>query len=454
MKHVFLTQPYLLTLHPDTEMNICWLQSIPEPGFVEFGRSHILPCRIKAEVFEIIGLRAPATEHGYSEIKEENPPMRLWQCIAHISGLNSAERIYYRCISGGTATRIFDFHTAVKPGAPFRFAQLSDLQGFQPCDDVVRLIGTMQPDFLLYSGDAAFYAWRADQWIDLDEPWQDVGARKRAFFPAMQQCGGARLMQYCPTFLCPGNHEVDDFRVGTDKQFSLEDSNWSWSIYMQIFRPLYPEGNYSLAGKRWYSVDYGDLHIVSLHISRWALWGAYEYPGWRLTDAIAPGSPQIRFLTEDLADTKRPFKWVIQHWHLFNKGTDVQNWLCPPAIDAKQNVTYPDDYGSELAEIYSRYGVNGVSYGHSHVYERYYYRGTHYIEAAYLGCCCREPDAPLHPMGVQPLVEDNSQQSFLIVDRCEDGLWGSGFYACKPDIPFDRYQIADAHGHTVAPPSV
>ena len=188
MKRVFLTQPYLLTLHPDTEMDICWLQSIPEPGLVEFGHSHVLTCRIKAEAFEIVGLRAPATEHGYSEIKEENPPMRLWQCIAHISGLNSAERIYYRCISGGTATRIFDFHTAVKPGTPFRFAQLSDLQGFQPCNDVVRQIGAMNPDFLLYSGDAAYYAWRADQWIDLDEPWQDAGARKRAFFPAMQRC--------------------------------------------------------------------------------------------------------------------------------------------------------------------------------------------------------------------------------------------------------------------------
>lgn len=45
-------------------------------------------------------------------------------------------------------------------------------------------------------------------------------------------------MQYCPTFFCPGNHEVDDFRVGTDPVFTRNADNWHFSIFMQIFRPL------------------------------------------------------------------------------------------------------------------------------------------------------------------------------------------------------------------------
>ena len=92
-----------------------------------------------------------------------------------------------------------------------------------------------------------------------------------------------------------------------------------------------------------------------------------------------------------------------------------------------------------------------VTFGHSHVYERYYYHGCHYIEAAYLGVCCRERNAPLHPSRLQPLVEDNSRQSFLIVDCDESGLHARGFYSAEAPILFDEYQIADADGKTVAP---
>ena len=451
MNRVFLTEPYLLTLKADTEMNVCWLQSTKEPGYVEYGCSRSLNYWVSAQIYEIEGLRAPATDKGYSDIKDENPPMKLWQCIARIQGLRSGERVYYRCLSGDASTQIYDFHTAPPAGEPFRFAQISDLQGHQPCEEAMREIGRKKPDFLFYSGDATLFSWRADQWIDLDEPWQEEEARRRTFFSAMQQQNGARLMQYCPTFFCPGNHEVDDLRVGTDKEYALDDSHWTWSICMQIFRPLYPDGDYSLSGKRWYGANYSDLHITSLHIMRWATWGAYEKPGWRLADSIAPFSPQLRFLENDLASTDKPFKWVIQHWHLLNKGTDVQCNLCPPELDAAGNISYPNDYGSLLIDLFSRYGVNGVSYGHSHVYERYFFRGTHYIEAAYLGCCCREPNAAFHPLGIRPVVEDNSQQSFLIVERRPDGLFASGFYVCFPNTPFDQYQIADADGRPVAP---
>ena len=258
-------------------------------------------------------------------------------------------------------------------------------------------------------------------------------------------------MQYCPTFFCPGNHEVDDFRVGTDPVFTRNADNWHFSIFMQIFCPLYPKADYSLSGKRWYSADYGDLHLVSLSIQRWALWGAYEAPGWRLVDPISPDSPQIRWLTDDLAACRSKYRWVIQHWHILNKGTDVQPNLCQPQLAEDGSVSYPDDDGSALMALYSRFGVNAVTFGHSHVYERYYYHGCHYIEAAYLGVCCRERNAPLHPSRLQPLVEDNSRQSFLIVDCDESGLHARGFYSAEAPILFDEYQIADADGKTVAP---
>lgn len=451
MSRRFVSKPYLLSLDPSSEMQILWVQRMPAEGYVEYGSSHSLGRRVNAVCYELKGLRGKPINGVHSEFMEDYEPIRLWQCIARIGGLNPGERVYYRCSSGEETTRIYHFHAAPLPGQDYRFAQISDLQGVNPCDESVYRIGCTRPDFMLYSGDTTFFSWRADQWFDLEEPWQDEDSRKRAFFPCMQQENGARLMQYCPTFICPGNHEVDDLQVGIDKEMTMRDDKWTWSVYMQLFRPLYPEMDVSVNGKRWYSVDYGDLHITSLHIQRWARWGAHEAPGWRLVDPIGPGSPQRVWLEEDLAGTKQKFRWVIQHWHLLNKGTDTQVNLCPPVVDEAGNVTYPEDWGGQLMDLFEKYQVNAVSYGHSHVYERYFERGTHYIEAAYLGCCYHGPNEPLHPLGVVPLVEDNSRQSFLIVERREGGLFATGYYSAEEPEVFDRYKIANEDGNSVPP---
>ena len=267
-------------------------------------------------------------------------------------------------------------------------------------------------------------------------------------------------MQYCPLFICPGNHEMDDVRVGRRKEIAADDSYWNWSIYMQLFRPLYEDTDTSLTGKRWYSADYGDLHIVSLSVQRFARWSAYDAPGWRLADSIAPGSPQIMWLEKDLERSKAKFKWVILHWHLLNKGDDVQPLLCQPVIDADGSVSYPHDHGEYLLDLFEAGSLNAASYGHSHVYERYFAKGAHYIEAANFAICYREEDAPIHPSGRLPIVEDNSRNSFLIVDRREGGLFGTGYYLGQMDDGakvndgddlriFDRYQIADEDGISV-----
>ncbi len=451
MENNFVTEPYLLTLSPASQMHILWIQRQAGPGILEYGSTPQLGQMLSTICLPLMGLQAPATPAGYDKDPDKNPPVLFWQCIATLDGLTPGQQVYYRCRSGGEVTDIFDFHTAPQPGDPFRFAQISDLQGFNPCDRSVYQIGCEHPDFLLYSGDAVFHSRRATQWFDLPEYDRPQEDRQRAFFPCMQQRNGARLMQYCPTFFCPGNHEVDDLRVGTDKAFSQIDQNWRWDICMQLFRPLYPDMDTSLSGRRWYSVDYGDLHLVSLHIQRWARWGAYEHPGWRLADPIHPGSPQWRWLEADLQRCRQPFKWVIQHWHLLNKGTDTQPNLCQPVIDEAGAVTYPYNDGQALMDLYEKYGVNAVSYGHSHVYERYYAQNCHYIEAAYLGCCCREENAPLHPTGHVPIVEDNSRRSFLMLERNSTGLWARGCYVDDQPTPFDQYQIADAAGNSVPP---
>lgn len=449
----FLSQPYLLSLYPATEMNIIWIQKDKTDGFVEFGTTDELGNTIKAQCYEIIGLRAPFEDGTYGKTPHEHEKISVWQYIAKIDNLSPGQHIFYRSFNQNETTKIYDFHTAPKKGENFRFAQLSDLQGLDNCNETVYKIGCQHPDFMLYSGDATYINWRLDQWFDTKESWQEEKTKKQAFFPCMQQENGARLMQYAPLFFCPGNHELDDIRVYSDIEYGKIDENWNWSIFMQMFRPLYSLDDTSISGKRWYSANYSDLHIISMSISRIVSWDPSLPPGCRLCDSIAPDSPQIKWLKSDLENDKSTFKWVIQHFHILNKGNDVQFNLCDPQMDENGQMIYPHDHGGMLMDLYSKYGVNAVTFGHSHVYERYYRKTTHFIEAAYLSVCFRRGEAPIHPSGLLPVVEDNSKRSFLIVERNQSGIFATGYYAQEPPVAFDEYQIADTNGITVAPAS-
>lgn len=447
----FLSKPYLLTMNPANEMNIIWIQKEKISGVVEFGFTEELGQVISAECYEITGLRSPNEDGNYGSDPQEHKEISVWQYIAKITGLNENQRIFYRCKSGGEATKIYDFHTAVKKGEAFKFAQVSDLQGLGECYKTVYKIGCTHPDFILYSGDATYVSWRIDSWFDTGEDWQSEESKKTAFFPAMQQEDGARLMQYAPLFFCPGNHELDDIRVYHKKEFAEKPENWNWNIFRQIFRPLYPDADTTLTGRRWYSVDYGDMHIISLNINRFCCWAPSEYPGWRVYDSISPDGPQVTWLKEDLRRDNSKFKWVIQHFHFLNKGGDVQFNFCDPVINENGVATYPFDHAGDLMDLYSENGVNAVTYGHSHVYERYYRKTTHYIEAAYLSVCFRRGGEPFHPSGLLPIVENNSQPSFLIVERKTGGLFAKGYFAKETPELFDEYKIADENGKTIAP---
>ena len=446
----FSTQPYLLTLAPDREMNILWLQSERTEAFVEFGYTEALGSREAVQCYEIAGLRGPLPDGTYGDVPGDHPEVPVWQYIATLRNLIPGKKVYYRCCYGGEYTKLYDFRTAPEAGEDFRFVQISDLQALPDCNKTVHQIGCFHPDFILFSGDAAYHTWRLDQWVDLGDQVQDKQSGERAFFPCMQQENGARLMQYAPLFFSPGNHEPDYMQCSYWLEEKEAEASWSWSIFMQLFRPLYLDPDQGIHGVRWYSATYGDMHIVSLSINRMYYITPDGRTCWPLMDSIAPDSPQIKWLREDLEKDQSKFKWVIQHFHLLNKAWDAKFNLCEPVWDADGNATYPNDWGSMLMDIFSENGVNGVTYGHSHVYERYFVKGTHYIEAAYLSITFAKENAEAHPIG-EPVMEDNSRRSFAVFERKKDGLFATGYYAAEPPIPFDRYQIADEEGNSVSP---
>jgi hypothetical protein len=454
------TDPYLVSLNPATEMNVIWLTKEPCEGIVEYGTTPDMGNTVNTVRYEIKGIRKSATPEGYDPIPENNPDLPVYQLMAKLNGLKPGTVVYYKVTTkkGNDAEsgKRYFFKTAPEAGSDFDFALVSDMQQKVKTKETLFFLGLQHKDFLLFAGDLMNTPWKAGEWFSVDGCYQVPGEDDRAFFDAFQQDdSNCQLMQYMPVFYCAGNHEVDDQRVCTDKAIATDDSKWSWSVYMQLFRPLYPDQEYGVNGRHWYSANYGDMHITSINVHRWQAWDGFEEPGWITKDDIAPDSKQVKWLKEDLSNAKTKYKWVMMHWHMMNRGIDGYIPVSVPVPDKNDpgKVTYPDgDYCYDvLRPLFEANGVNAVNYGHSHVYERYLLNGVNYIEAASIGNNYRETNDPYHPSGIHPLIELNDFRTFMLVHVGKDNMTATGMQASLEDNNigyigriFDTFTIAQS----------
>lgn len=444
------TKPYLLTLDPDSEMDICWLTSGNGEGSIEIGETNALGETVKATQYKINGMRISAKADGYDDEPTKNPELDVYQQIATVKNLKPNTTYYYRAtttVDGKTeTTKTYNFKTAPEKDGDFTFALLSDLQMKAESPATVKQIGQSKPDFIIYEGDMGNTPWKAGEWFDLDNCFIKPEEDGKTWFEIMQQEeDGAELLQYTPIFTVPGNHEVDDQRVFSDKERAAKNDDWSLSIYMQLFRPLYPEQEYTKGGKHWYSVDYGDLHISNISCFRWQAWDGFEAPGWAMFDDISKDSAQVKWLENDLASTDAKYKWVNMHWHMLNRGEDGYYPVSEPVIEGDKAVYPNGDYAYDvLKPIYEKYGVDAVSFGHSHVYERYLINGVNYIEAASIGNNYRGENDPYHPSGNKPVFEKNDVRSFMILTKNDAGISAKGIAASgsTKGQTFDEFYVA------------
>ena len=427
------TQPYLVSLQPMSSMSICWLTSQPTAhSYVEYGLDEKYHYREKAVTYEIVGLKTVDSTGKYTL------DLPVYQQIVFLQGLQPGIRYYYRAVSETDSekkmTRGYHFNTAPPPGHPLKFILLSDLQLGVQSPATVKMAGQQDADFIIYNGDFTNTPWKAGEWFTVPGTREEDSRR---WFNVMQQTReGAQLLQYLPIFPSPGNHEVDQQELLDDKT-KTDREELSLKIYMQLFRPLYPRPQYWANGKHWYSVDYGDMHIISLSVFRWFAWPAAEKPGWYLFDDVEAGSPQYKWLKKDLPNARdQKYKWITMHWHMFNRSHDLEvPFTDPVPLSHDPNrMTYPaeEDYLlRDLKPLLEKYGVNAVSYGHTHVYERYRINGIHYIEAASNGNNYRSPnDPPCSPNGYCPEFEENRFRSFLLVSvDPQKGITAQGIQA-------------------------
>jgi 3',5'-cyclic AMP phosphodiesterase CpdA len=286
-----------------------------------------------------------------------------------------------------TESQEYAFKTAVEKDTPFSFAVTSETGGYGDDEINRRIFGQMRryrPDFLLVVGDAVKNGSNYEDW------------ERYLFGP------GSELLNNTPFYLCPGNHE--------------ENAPWMYKFV------AFPEP------KNYYSFDYGNVHFVALDSTSFVEYREGEPVRTRELD---PGSPQYRFLVNDLEASHATWKIVFFHY--------------PPYVSGDYQV----EEMRELCPVLEKYGVDLVFSSHTIVYERSHplknnkidlKTGTIYIVAGGAGA---KPDW-LHHKRAWHTAQSLAVSHFVQVVVAGDTL---ELNAIDDDgHPFDRLQLTKRPG--------
>lgn len=393
----------------------------------------------------------------------------IWRHEAEISGLTPGERIPYYVTStdgnGQTVTsKSFELSPLPEPGTPLKILLTSDhqLMPMTPANlqKVQETVGRVDAVFL--AGDLVNIPDRASEWFDDNRGRAFFPALQgHANAPIEDAEGGTtlyqggQLIQSAPLFPALGNHEVMgrfSMELGLGDQFNdpvpraiaqqrydaqavdinpandsdttdlwIENHSFNSDTYEEIFTlPQNDQGN-----SRYYAVTFGDVRLVSLFATNiWRLpslnsnargryrerdedlntpenWGF----GQHIFEAIAPGSPQYRWLQAELNSpefTQATYKIVMMHHPPHTLGDNI----VPAYTDPVQFIDYfPDgtlkavryEYPKEadylirdVMPLVEAAGTNLVLYGHSHLWNRFTNPSadgnrTHYLETSNVG---------------------------------------------------------------------
>lgn len=227
---------------------------------------------------------------------------------------------------------------------------------------LLNYVGNKKPDAWIWLGDNAYNNGKDDEYQkNVFDFYQEDFLRNTACYPS------------------PGNH---DYAGKNDS---------SLPPYFQIFTlPTKGEaGGVPSGTESYYSVDYGNVHLISLNTEEKHPDGTFLYDG---------KGAQMEWLEKDLQANKLP--WVIAYFHKppYTKGSHDSDYEKDLML-MRQNVT----------PIFEKYKVDIVIAGHSHVYER-----THAIRN-HTGLN-RTYDAQQH------LVESKVATNKYVVDKSGQGV--------------------------------
>jgi hypothetical protein len=170
------------------------------------------------------------------------------------------------------------------------------------------------------------------------------------------------MMRSVPFFCVMGNHDVDIEEDGV----TLGDGGTGEEDISTFYMPTNPV----TGTEHFYSFDHGDVHFVVLFLPELApstsVLTNYE---------LYEGSAQYGWLTNDLAASSKPWKFIFMHFPLATSAfphrfdTDNQN---NPHFDTIYTNLYDWQVAQDLLlPVAQRYGVQMFFSGHSHIYERF-----------------------------------------------------------------------------------
>ena len=225
-------------------------------------------------------------------------------------------------IYGKIVTRFNDhFFTSRPAGAPvaeqpgsWHFSAIGDFgNGTRAQSDVAANLLRAKPELVVTVGDNIYPDGKEKYWrANFDPP---------KFF--------GRVLEAAPVLPVLGNHDVKPSTDGYFKRFP------------------------QLQGARYYSSDMRNVHVVALDSN----------------DSLAPNSPQHKWLEQDLATSKAPWKVLLLHHPV----------LSPLAKATHGKTSRLPEY---LGPLLAKHGVDLVLAGHEHFYERsrpLNEQGTHQI---------------------------------------------------------------------------
>ncbi len=293
----FERQPYIQSLGTD-QVTLMWMTDVPVGAEVQWGEGALTESQALPSGAQIAELR--------------------------LSGLNANTRYEYRVIVDGEADFESYFETAPIAGGTeqVRVWVLGDsgkgsLGQFDVRDAMLGFVVSRPPDLLLHVGDMAYNS------------GTEVEFSQKYFEPY------ASILSHTVMYGAIGNHEYGN---------SISSSQTGPYFEAYSFPTDGRLGGVSSGTEAYYSVDYGDLHIVVLDSNN---------------PDLSPESAMLAWLESDLAATSA--EWVIAFWHHppYSFGTHNSD------SEAKLR-----DLRQGLIPLLDAAGVDVTLTGHSHIYER------------------------------------------------------------------------------------
>ena len=292
-----------------TSTKIAWNTHSPSTSIVEYGLTQALGLQTENNT--------PKTKH-----------------VLRIDNLEPNQTYYYR-VGGKTAneqmfSQSSSFKTMKSSGA-VKLMLLGDTgRGNLIQNKISSLLRREKPDAVMIAGDMVYPDFRPNY-----EDFRHFSIYKKQ-------------MKSVPFFTTIGNHDLYQGDTHYINAFHLPTNN------LPSLGLKHPEVPYRFSGtEHFYSFDVGDAHISVL------------FSPWYNHHNFSKDTNQLHWLTNDLAQTTKPWKLLLMHFPV--ASSSGHGW------SSYDGNALPDtiDFGNTIYPIVSKYNVDLMMAGHSHAFEKF-----------------------------------------------------------------------------------